>query len=171
MHIDFFVLGDYHLFGNSPCIDMGISDYLPSPDETDLDGNPRVIGGRIDMGAYEHEYEYQPPVQAEMRMTPTSLNCKSRGRWVKAHLVLPEGILAEDIGVSRPAIAEPIGVESEYVIVVGAASKLVRVEIGFEREAVCSSPTQNGEIEILVRGSLTDGRYFDAKQPSHVNYS
>jgi len=46
--------GDYHLLPGSPCIDAGDPDYIPEPNETDLDGNPRIIGGRIDMGAYEH---------------------------------------------------------------------------------------------------------------------
>ena len=46
--------GDYHLQPTSPCIDAGDPNYLEEPNETDLDGNPRVIGGRIDMGAYEY---------------------------------------------------------------------------------------------------------------------
>ena len=50
---DFWVDGDYHLLPDSPCIDAGDPCYIAEPDETDLDGNPRVIGGRIDMGAYE----------------------------------------------------------------------------------------------------------------------
>ena len=44
---------DYHLKPTSPCIDAGDPCYIAEPDETDIDGNPRVIGGRIDMGAYE----------------------------------------------------------------------------------------------------------------------
>jgi hypothetical protein len=45
--------GDYHLLRTSPCIDAGDPNYVAGPDETDLDGNPRVFGDRIDMGAYE----------------------------------------------------------------------------------------------------------------------
>ncbi|MHC4463835.1 MAG: right-handed parallel beta-helix repeat-containing protein, partial [Planctomycetota bacterium] len=45
--------GDYHLLPGSPCIDAGDPNYIAEPNETDLDGKPRVIGGRIDMGAYE----------------------------------------------------------------------------------------------------------------------
>ncbi|MHC4501535.1 MAG: LamG-like jellyroll fold domain-containing protein [Planctomycetota bacterium] len=51
---------DYHLLPDSPCIDAGDPDYVAEPNETDLDGNPRVIGGRIDMGAYE--LQNTPPV-------------------------------------------------------------------------------------------------------------
>jgi hypothetical protein len=50
---DFWVDGDYHLSLDSPCIDTGDPNFMAEPNETDLDGNPRVIGGRIDMGAYE----------------------------------------------------------------------------------------------------------------------
>jgi hypothetical protein len=44
---------DYHLLLNSPCINKGDPYYIAEPDETDLDGKPRIIAGRIDMGAYE----------------------------------------------------------------------------------------------------------------------
>jgi hypothetical protein len=47
---------DYHLLAGSPCINTGDPDYIAQPDETDLDGKPRVIAGRIDMGAYEFNH-------------------------------------------------------------------------------------------------------------------
>ena len=37
----------------SPCIDSGEPRYMPGPSKTDLDGNPRVVSSRVDMGAYE----------------------------------------------------------------------------------------------------------------------
>jgi predicted outer membrane repeat protein len=46
--------GDYHLLPESQCINTGEPNYIPVPNETDLDGNRRVTGGRIDMGAYEY---------------------------------------------------------------------------------------------------------------------
>ncbi len=52
--------GDLHLISGSPCINAGDPDYIAGPNETDLDGRPRVIGGRIDMGAYE--FQNTPPV-------------------------------------------------------------------------------------------------------------
>jgi len=47
---------DFHLLPGSPCISAGDPDYPLDPDETDLDGKPRVIGGRVDMGAYEFNH-------------------------------------------------------------------------------------------------------------------
>jgi hypothetical protein len=59
--------GDYHLLEDSPCIDAGDPNYVAGPNETDLDGNPRVVGGRIDMGAYE----LQPLTPAELLLDLT----------------------------------------------------------------------------------------------------
>jgi hypothetical protein len=43
---------DYRLQPNSPCIDRGVNqDWMFGT--TDPDGNPRVLNGRVDMGAYE----------------------------------------------------------------------------------------------------------------------
>jgi hypothetical protein len=47
--------GDFHLQANSPCINAGNSSSSPG---VDLDGNARVAGGTIDVGAYE----FQSPV-------------------------------------------------------------------------------------------------------------
>ena len=39
----------------SPCVDSGDPLYVPGPDETDFDGNQRITGAHIDMGAYEFQ--------------------------------------------------------------------------------------------------------------------
>jgi hypothetical protein len=48
--------GDFHLQSTSPCINSGNNAFVNSA--TDLDGNPRIVGGTVDIGVYE----YQTPV-------------------------------------------------------------------------------------------------------------
>ena len=51
---DFVALGsDYHQAGDSPTINGGNNAPVSNP--TDLDGNPRIAGGTVDMGAYEYQ--------------------------------------------------------------------------------------------------------------------
>jgi len=44
---------DYHLQAGSPCINAGDPNYNPSPVQTDMDSEPRIISGRVDIGPDE----------------------------------------------------------------------------------------------------------------------
>lgn len=44
--------GDYHLSAVSPCVNAG-TNTAPELPATDMDGDPRIAGGRVDMGAFE----------------------------------------------------------------------------------------------------------------------
>lgn len=47
--------GNFRLSSNSPCINFSRYSSPPDPNNLDLDGNPGVVGGAIDIGAYEFQ--------------------------------------------------------------------------------------------------------------------
>ena|GEM_PF-6186750 len=49
----FGAFGDYHLLGDSPCINTGDPQFVAGPNDRDMDGESRVMLGRVDMGADE----------------------------------------------------------------------------------------------------------------------
>jgi hypothetical protein len=50
---------------NSPCINAGNNSYVTGA--TDLDGNPRISGGTVDIGAYEYQWP-------QLTLTPSDTN-------------------------------------------------------------------------------------------------
>ncbi len=51
--------GDIHLRPNSPARDAGDPSFVPAPDALDIDGNPRIVGDAVDLGADEFN---TPPI-------------------------------------------------------------------------------------------------------------
>ena len=102
-------------------------------------------------------------MEVEVKVTPRMLNCASKGKWVKTHIVLPEGYWPEDIDVNTPAMAEPMGVESEYIKVFDNGKGKFGVEIGFDREAFCAvePESEDGYLEVKVTGWLLTGQRFE----------
>jgi uncharacterized delta-60 repeat protein len=64
-----YAAGNLRLQPDSPCIDAGDNDYAPGP--VDLDGNPRIVNGTVDIGACEFQGPTNgPPL---LRRQPASL--------------------------------------------------------------------------------------------------
>ena len=60
--------GDFHLSSNSPCVDAGNNDGVP---DFDLDGNPRIAGGIVDIGVYESPFtSVREVVTGEVTVSP-----------------------------------------------------------------------------------------------------
>jgi len=99
-----------------------------------------------------------PPVEVLMRLTPPVFNPASHGKWLKAHLVLPEGFTVDDVDTNTPAWAQPLDVNSEYINVFINDDSLVEMEIGFSRADFCSYGPFDGTVTVI--GTLTSGQYF-----------
>jgi len=78
--------GDYHLRDASPCIDAGDNSLVPSGVDKELDGNPRIVNGTVDIGAYE----YQSSVQS-LQITTTALPSATEGASYSATLTATGG--------------------------------------------------------------------------------
>ncbi len=148
---DVWVDGDYHLLSDSPCIDAGDPNYVAEPNETDLDGRPRVMAGRIDMGAYE----YSPPIPAEVRIIPRTINLVSKGNWITCYIWLPEEYNVADIDPNSIFLEDEI--EPEQLSV--DEEKQVAIA-RFSREEV-KAILDVGNIELTITGQLKDGTIFE----------
>ena len=91
-----------------------------------------------------------------MHLAPKKLNCKSRGKWLKAIITLPAGYTPADVDVNAPAIAKPLGVSSQYIDVVEPD----QLEIGFARNDFSDAIDKDGVWKIDVVGRLTNGEKF-----------
>ncbi|MHC4640757.1 MAG: choice-of-anchor Q domain-containing protein [Planctomycetota bacterium] len=149
---DFWIEGDYHLLQSSPCIDSGDPNYVPEPNETDLDGRPRVINGRIDMGAYE----YSPTIQAYVRIVPRTISLASSGKWIAAFLRLSEDYNVANIDPDSIFLENEIEPERFWL---SEDNQIALIK--FDREQV-RNILSVGEIELTITGQLTDGTTFEA---------
>jgi hypothetical protein len=101
-------------------------------------------------------------LQAKMEFTPKTLNCDSSGNWLKAHFVLPEEISPQDVDANEPAVANPMGIKSEHITILGSDNGPAMLEVVFDREAFCAAvaDTNNSDLDVIVTGSLMTGQHF-----------
>ncbi|MHC4110423.1 MAG: GLUG motif-containing protein [Planctomycetota bacterium] len=98
-------------------------------------------------------------MQVPMKLTPRTLNCRSQGNWVQAHLTLPEGFIVADVNSERPTVLHSFGFQSAPLYVFVNKDKVVEIEAAFEREAFCSLAGDWPQM-LTVAGFLADGNIF-----------
>jgi len=155
---DFWVEGDYHLLPGSLCIDAGDPCYVPAPNETDLDGYPRIINSRIDMGAYEANY-----IQSRLRILPQVINRHNQMKKVMAWMQLPEGITKDQIDQDSPVLLYPGPLEpiKQYTFEQGQKGrKRTRIFLFYDKAELMTAVPDNGLVDIQVIGSLNTGQQF-----------
>ncbi|NIP23087.1 MAG: hypothetical protein GWN67_05480 [Phycisphaerae bacterium] len=152
--------GDYNLLEASPCIDTGDPNYVSGHTQTDLNGKPRIMGGRIDMGALE----FSQPVPTCARIIPNTISLKSKGKWITAFLWLPEDYNVADINPNSVYLQEQV--EAEHLLI----NEQEQVAIAkFSREQV-QGILIIGENELKITAQLTDATVFEGTDVIKVIY-
>ncbi len=163
---------DYRLLEDSPCIDSGDSNSESPPDATDLDGNPRIINGIVDMGAYEFIHPVRVSFDIKPQSCPNPVNVKSKG-------VLPVAILGSDVldvedidynsilleGVaplrsSYEDVASPVIEDTECACTTDGADGYMDLTLKFKTQEIIAALGEvvDGELWMLhLTGNLIDG--------------
>ena len=140
-----YIAGDYHIIKQSPCVDTGDPQLILMPSETDIDGNPRLAGERIDIGADE----VPMPVSITVNATPKTLNTESNGNWINCTLEVPEGYEIVNISLDSIKLNDQIGPE-------WTAYEDEKLVVKFSRSEVQDMAGDSEELLLTVSGSLTN---------------
>jgi predicted outer membrane repeat protein len=151
---------DYHLRSGSPCINAGDPAFVAGSDETDIDGNPRLSGTRVDIGAYE----YQAAITATVELKPETLNLASNGKWITCSITLPDGYDVGDIDVA--SIRLDGAIFPAWSIMDRPAQKLL---VKFDRSQTQQMlEDEEGPVSLNVSGSLNGGTGFGGSDSIRV---
>ena len=152
-----YVEGDYHLLEDSPCIDAGDPASIVGPGETDIDGNPRILGAKIDLGADE----YKHPIPATVKITPKTLNPANSGKWISCTIQLPDDYDIADVDTAsitlngktiKPAWSRIDEEEQKLHL------KFDRSEISEIQKMISDA---EDSVSLIIRGKLNDGKDFE----------
>jgi len=151
--------GDYHLLPDSLCIDAGDPNYIAGPNETDLDGRPRVIGGRIDMGAYE----FFPPVECLLHIFPSVMVRDGPLQEIMALLLLPEHVSKEQVDSNEALLFYPgeIPADTQYVLQWPPWRPERTIVLAFfDKIQLMNAVSDNGRVELEVVGKMKTGQKY-----------
>lgn len=144
------IAGDYHLQDASPCIDVGSNSAAALPD-TDKDGNPRIDGAAVDMGAYECQGPKVIAVAIDIKpgSYPNAINLGSYG-------LIPVAILSSDQFDATTVNPETVELAGAGLSVRGKGNKYMAHSEDVNGDGLLDLVVQVAT-ENLDAGSLQDG--------------
>jgi len=119
---------------------------------------------------YQAAYDilYADVYQAEVDVNPNTLNLKSNGRWITAHIELPEECDVQDIDLSTLMLNDTIPVDSEAPTNIGYFDDILVLMVKFDREEVSAfilnaidSSEKSIWVTLKITGALNDGVSFE----------
>jgi hypothetical protein len=148
---------DYHLLLDSPCIDAGDPEFVAGPDETDIDGNPRILGEKIDIGADE----FVPPIPATVKITPKTLNLQRNVNWISCTIELPSNYDIANVDTDTIALSKEIEPSEEIRPVRSSTGRARKLLVKFDRFEIRQMLNDaEGPVSLRIAGKLNDGSDF-----------
>jgi hypothetical protein len=144
---------DYHIQETSPCINAGDPTYTSSSNETDIDGEKRIAGSGVDIGADEIP---ALSIEAEIKIAPQTISLKSSGNYINCIIKLPEGYNISDIDPAS------LRLNNELIpVFTKVDTETQKFTAKFDRADVIETLEPDGNsVVITISGILTDGTSF-----------
>jgi hypothetical protein len=104
--------------------------------------------------SYSHLIVVPEPVNAEIDITPDTLNLASKGKWISCKIWLPEDYNVADVNSASVLLEEEV--PAEWIWFNERQNAVMAKFARSELEEIL----EPGEVELTVTGYLTDGSYF-----------
>ncbi|MBN2020634.1 MAG: hypothetical protein JW749_10475 [Sedimentisphaerales bacterium] len=147
--------GDWEIFySNGQC-------FLQITDNNQDDGNPQVSASRIFwkgwVGVNWEVFSAAFPVGVSMKVSPRTINLKSKGQSITATLLLGDDLKADDVVVSSLRLLGQV--PASKVKISARSNKLIAK---FDRPEVQTLLQTGNDVEITLTGKMQDGTFITA---------
>ncbi len=146
---DVYVPGDCHLQKKSPCINKGNPNYGAAAEEKDIDGEKRVMNGRIDIGVDEIE----AAIEAKINIVPNKVYIPCAA-YVLAMIRLPEGYFVKDINAASILLNDELAAMYMY------RCRQVAVAVFDKKKIQTLLEDFEGKVDLTLTGELNEGTVF-----------
>ncbi len=159
--------GDFHLSPCSPAINAGDDAVLDSLGiTTDIEGKPRVVGGRVDIGAYERQslYDAVPTVKGSCSGQQGSVAFEIKeGTPPYNYQWQQGGTLGTSLsnlaqGTYQFTVSDAAGCKDSLAVVVPKTSSTLQLEGILKNDIRCFGE-KNGSIQLLPQGGTPPFQY------------